>query len=411
MAESVPYNYIVATGVILPDTSGLLSDVQTEYQDVFGSDLVLDPSTPQGVLITAEALSRAAVVANNAQIANQINPNVAGGVFQDAIMALTGVQRTAQTQTQVTNVTVAGVAGTIIPQGSLAQTAAGDQFMTLSQVTIPSGGNTQVNFTSVAYGAIPCAAGALNQVVSSVLGWETVLNSASTSPASTTTLGATTQSDQVARAFRNNTLAFQGVSLAVAITSALYATTGVTSMSFRENYTNQTAVIDGITLKPNSVYACVAGGADTDVAAALLENKSSGCNWNGSTTINLVEPASGQTYPVQFDRPDQIGILVQVNTTNGNVANITQAILDYAAGLVQVTDQNGSMGTLPGFTVGASVSPFDLAAAIVAENPGTYLSNVQISLTSPISFSSNPITIMLNQQAFTQQSYIVVNVA
>jgi hypothetical protein len=405
MVESVPYGYIAPTGVIIPDTSQILTDVTTEYTDVFGSDLVTTPDAPQGVLINAEALARTAVVNNNAAVANQINPNVAGGVFLDAIMALTGEQRTAQTQTQVPNVTVAGVAGTIIPQGSLAQTAAGDQFETLSQVTIPSTGNTLVNFASVAYGAIPCAAGALTQVVSSVLGWETVTN------ATAGTLGATTQSDQAARALRQNTLGFQGVALPVAITSALYNVSGVTSLTFQENVSPNTQVINGITMVGHSIYACVAGGSDTDVAAALLENKSSGCAWNGGTTIDVVEPASGQTYAVQFDRPEQIGILVQVNTTNGNVANITQAVLDYAAGLIQVTDQNGSQGTLPGFVVGASVSPFDIAGAILAENPGTYLSSVQISLTSPISFSSNPISVGLNQQAYTQQSYIIVNVA
>ena len=404
MAESVPYDYVTSNGVVVPDTSGLLSDVQTEYQDVFGADLVVTPDTPQGVLISAEALSRAAVVTNNSAVANQINPNIAGGVFLDAIMALTGMQRTAQTQTQVSNVTVTGVAGTVIPQGSLAQTSAGDQFQTLSNVTIPSTGTTTVNFASVAYGAIPCGIGALTQIVSSVLGWETVNNTTAG------TLGSATQSDQAARALRQNTLAFQGVSLAAAITSALYATAGVTSLTFQENVSANTQTINGISMVAHSIYACVAGGADTDVAAALLENKSSGCAWNGSTTVNVIEPASGQAYAVQFDRPAQVGILINVTTTNGNAADITQAILDYAAGLVQVTDQNGSIGTLPGFVVGASVSPFDIAGAILAENPGTYLKSVQISLTSPISFTSNPITIGVNEQAYTQASYISVNI-
>src|ERR1700750_192022 len=147
-----PYTYVTSTGVIVPDTSQILSDVQTEYREVFGADLVVSPDTPQGVLISAEALARAAVVANNAAVANQINPNVAGGTFLDAIMALTGLQRTAQTQTQVPNVAVAGIAGTVIPEGSLAQTAAGDQFQTLSQVTLDGTGRATVNFASVAYG-------------------------------------------------------------------------------------------------------------------------------------------------------------------------------------------------------------------------------------------------------------------
>ena len=103
----------------------------------------------------------------------------------------------------------------------------------------------------------------------------------------------------------------------------------------------------GISMIQNSIYACVEGGSATDIAAALLENKSSGCAWNGNTTVDVTEPASGQTYAVQFDIPTQVGILVQVTTTNGNAANITQAILDYAAGNI-----NG----LAGFVVGRRVA-------------------------------------------------------
>src|SRR5262249_35563379 len=158
----------------------------------------------------------------NAALASQINPNVAGGVFLDAIMALTGMQRTPATRTLVTNVTLTGIASTVIPAGTLAATSAGDQFQSVSTVTLNPSGTPNVNFQSVQTGPIPCAGSALNTIVSSILGWETVTNNASGTPASVTTLGTTTQSDQAARALRANTLAFQGVSLAEAITSALY---------------------------------------------------------------------------------------------------------------------------------------------------------------------------------------------
>ena len=396
------YNYILPTGVIVSDTSSILAEVQSEYQAAFGTDLIITPDSPQGVLITAETLSRSSVVNNNAVMANLINPNIAGGVALDAIMALTGQQRAAQTQTVVTNVSLAGVPGTVIAQGSQAQTQAGDVFATLSSVTLNSNGIAMVNFGSIAYGPIPCGPNALTMIVSNILGWETVNNNQAGSPASETTLGSTTQSDQSARALRQNTLAFQGVSLAEAITSALYNVSGVTSLSFQENISSNTQTINGISMAPHSIYACVAGGADTDVAAALLENKSSGCAWNGSTTINLVEPSSGQQYAVQFDRPAQIGILINVTISNGNAQNVTQSILDFAAGNIAGFD---------GFIVGADVSPFELSGAIMAENPGVFVSTVATSNLSPINFSSSVIPIGVNQQAYTQQSYINVTIA
>ena len=313
------YTYVEQTGLIVPDTSATLGEVQSEWQQAFGNDLIVTPDTPQGVMISAETIARNNFINNNASVANQINPNYAGGLFLDAIMALTGSQRLAQTPTVVSGVTVSGVAGTTIPAGSQAQTAAGDLFQSTTTVVLPSGGSTTVNFQSVQNGAIPCAANALTTIVSAVLGWETVNNSAAG------VIGTTTHSDQAARAYRKNTLAFQALSLAESITSALYATQGVTSLTFQENVSPNTATINGITMIGHSIYACVNGGTNNAVAAALLENKSSGCAWNGGTTVNVVEPSSGQTYAVSFDRPTQIPILIQATVHNASSAQVIQA--------------------------------------------------------------------------------------
>lgn len=402
------YQYLTATGVIVTDTSDILAAIQAEYRAAFGADLVVTADTPQGVLITAEALARTEVINNNAALANQINPNIAGGVFLDAIMALTGVQRTAATPTVVTNVTLTGVAGTIIAEGAQAKTSAGDIFGTVSQVTLDVSGNGQVDFQSTEEGAIPCAAHELNIIVTAVLGWETVDNSPDSAPASATTLGAITQSDQSARAYRNNTLAFQGVALAEAITSALYNVPGVQSLFFQENVSNSTQTINGISMISHSVYACVNGGTNTDVAAALLENKSSGAAWNGGTTVNVIEPASGQTYAVKFDRPTPVGILVKVTSPNGNEADIIQAVLDYMNGLVSITNQNGTQQTLPGFVVGADVSPFEISSAIVAENPGIYIEKLELGLYPSGPYSTDAIVIGVNEIGYTQQSYVSV---
>lgn len=395
------YQYLEPAGIIIPDTSAILAAVQAEYLAAFGADLVVSADTPQGVLITAETLARTEVVNNNAALANQINPNIAGGVFLDAIGFLTGIQRTQGTPTLVPAVALTGVAGTVIPAGAQAKTAAGDLFASVADTTLDGSGNGSVNFQSVVDGAVPCNTSELNIIVTGILGWETVNN------ATPGTLGTATQSDQAFRAFRNNTLAFQGVSLAAAITSALYNVSGVRSLFFQENVANSTQTINGISMVSHSVYACVQGGANVDVAAALLENKSSGAAWNGGTTVNVIEPASGQTYAVKFDRPSPVNVYIKVTTPNGNDTTIVQSILDYMNGLIEIQNQNGTTQTLPGFTVGADVSAFDIASAIVAENPGIYINTVQLS-TDNISFSTNPVTIGVNQVAFTQGSYISV---
>lgn len=510
-----PYQYLTSNGVIVPDTSQILAGVQTTYQDIFGADLIVTPDTAQGVLITAEAAAEVATVNNNAAIANSINPNLAGGIALDAIIALTNPEgRNVATSTLVSGVLLTGVAGTVIAAGTQAKTSAGDVFASLSSVTLDGSGNATVDFASVVLGAIPCAISTLTILVTSILGWETVTNPVAG------VLGTSTQSDQAARAYRNNTLGFQGVALPTAQTSSLYSVNGVNSLTFIENYnsqpvgmlisvtsgtlagiygmttsgttapsiiigttamnfalSNQTlpspnpwpianfttsanitlsglttqgggnwvstltagniilvqnqssasqnglwvaaagawtrqayntsattilGAISGLSLTANAIYNCVQGGSDVDVAASLLENKSSGAPWNGGTSVSVVEPASGQVYNVLFDRPTIIPFVIKVTTSNGSTANIIQAVLDYA---------NGLINELTGFVIGNDVSPFEIAGAIMAEYPSYFISKVEVSLETSVSYGTVTIPIAVNQVAYTQSSFITVVVA
>ncbi len=393
------YQYIDATGVILTDTSTLLADQTTSYKAVFGADLVTTPDSPAGVLINAEVISETSLINNNAAVGNQINPNISAGTFLDAVGSLLGIQRNPAIQTYVTAVTLAGAAGTVIPANSIAATVAGDKFASLGTVTIGAGGTITVDFQSVEYGPIPCGTSDLNVVVSAVLGWETVTN------ATAGILGSATQSDVGFRAYRNNTLGFQGVALPVAITSALYNVTGVSSVWFQENIAATTQTINDISMEAHSIYAVVNGGAELAVAAALLENKSSGAAWNGDTSVDVVEPASGQTYTVKFDYATPVGISINVISPNGNSTDITNAILAYAAGTVP----NFPLITGSTWGIGGEVSAFEIAAAISAQFPQYLITNVEIKLTAGGSFATTPLQMAVNEIASTSAGEISVS--
>lgn len=391
------YQYLNSTGVIVPDTADILTGVENEFREGFGNDLVTTPDTPQGVLITSETLARDAVVRNNAALANQLNPNIAGGVFLDAICALTALQRIAATRS-VALVQLTGVPSTIIPAGSQARTSVGDIFESTGTVILDGSGNGEVSFRSVEYGPVPAAASAINMIVTAVLGWETVTN------ADGAILGTEEQSDESLRALRRNTLALQGVALPVAITSALYATEGVRSLTFRENIAATTQVIDTITMVAHSIYVCVDGGTDLDVATAILNNKSLGAGYNGGTTVPVVEPASGQTYDVTFDRPTAIPIKARVTIKSGTylvdpVTAIVNSILAYA---------NGDLSSEPGFTVGSDISTFELSGAINRAYPEIFVKKVEITTIAADSYSTALIPIEIDEIATITSGTIFV---
>lgn len=394
------YQYIDDTGVIVPDTSDILTTVQNEYLSVFGQDLIVTASTPQGVLITAETLARDEVVRNNAALANQINPNIAGGIFLDAICALTGLVRSPATFS-IVSCTLTGVPQTVIPQGVTANTMAGDTFQSVAAISLDSSGNATVNFQALVSGPVPALAGQLTQIVNGVLGWETITNAANAA------IGQEQQSDASLRTLREQTLALQGTALPLAITSALYKTQGVQSLSFLENVADTTQTISGISLVAHSIFVCVNGGTDLDVATTILANKSLGCNYNGSTTVNVTEPASGQVYPVQFQRPTAVPILIKATVSVGasvidpDVA-VPQAILDYINGLVPGE---------PGLVVGGDVSPFELAGAINIAYPTIFVSRVEIApvpVSGPPAYATDDITVALNQIATADTGSITV---
>lgn len=374
------YNYINETGVITVDAAVIEQQVQDEFRTIFGSDLVVTPNTPQGMLIEAETLARIAVAENNAKLANQINPNISGGVFLDGVMSLTNPFNRLPALQSTVFVTVSGIAGTVIPAGSLvSETGSGDdfQYYTANELTIPESGSlTNTVFNSVDYGPIPCAVNTLTNIVTPVLGWENVTNVTSA------VLGRLRQSDSEARIYRQNTLATQGASTAQAITSEVLRIGAVRSVSFLENTANSTQTIDGVSMVAKSIYLCVEDpsaadlGTRSEVSAVITGTPGtvipagSQASSNGYIFQTLAEvtiPGGGTLDPVLFQAVQTGQIPVPVNSLT-----------------VIVTPVSG--WTTVNNTITASIGfPSPIAQAIVAKKsagaafnngPGTNISTV-----------------------------------
>lgn len=395
------YNFIVLQGIVTVDAGAVLQAVANEYKTAFGNDLVVPDSlniegasTPQGVLIVTEALARLATANAVATFSNQINPNLAQGVFLDAILALSGLERRAATHSLVT-ATLTGAAGTTIPANSRASVAGtGSVFESVAPATIASDGFVyDVLFRSVEAGAIGAPAGDLNKIESNVLGWDSITNP------DNAVLGQSEMSDVEARQYRNQTLALQGASTAEAIIAGVSAVQGVKSMAFLENSSASPATIENVDLVAHSIYAVVDGGTDLQVAEALVSKKSAGAAYNNTSgqskgipvSQNVIIPFSGQVQTVLFDRPAPINILAHV--TVKVITPVTNPILAVQDALTQYA--NGEIDGLRGLVVGQNVSSFELAGAIATVYPGLYVQQVLISEkpTTPVSSDEIPIEI------------------
>jgi hypothetical protein len=390
------YNYIVNTGVIVPDTSDLKNDVTAEYQEALGSDMNTTAGTPQGRLITAETAARANVVRTNSLTANMFNINLAYGKALDALGAMFGLYREGATSSSVL-ATITGVSGTVIPANSQASTAKGVIFYLENQVTIPESGAIQATFLSQEKGEIACAIGELNKIIDGTFGWETITNEA---PA---VLGTPQESDESFKA-RFPEGIFTGKSLLEDYSSALSKVENLNSSYVYDNYTNEVVTIDGVQIQPHSLYSCVEGGTDEDVAEALFSVKSAGCGYTGNTTVNVKDPVYGNSYAVKFDRPEQvlIDVKVTVNQESAAEADLQQAIIDTI-----LSYASGGISTVQGLKVNVSVSPFEIAGALSCSLSSISVQQVEIAVhEQPLSTAVIPIKV--NQIAVITASNITV---
>lgn len=390
------YTYLDNTGIIITDTADIKEAVQSEYQAAFGADISLEDSTPQGRLIDIETNARTAIIENNAYIANSINFNLASGIILDAWGANFNLTRGAATSSTVT-ATITGVAGTTISAGSQAATNAGDVFYLENNVSIPNGGSVTATFLSLEKGAIPCPVGSLTKIIDGTLGWETINNT------SAATLGVLQESDSSFKQRFYDAGLFGGSSLIEDYKNALMNVANVQSSYVRDNGTNQVETYDTVNIAAHSVYACVDGGNDNDVAYALFTRKSSGSAWTAitgqSVTVDVIDPTYNDTYQVTFNRPDAQQIK----------ANIEMDVTTSAAPDPQTAVKNAVYDYINSLAIGEDVLVLQVANAIVNAVSGVKLTTVEIAKVGGTLSTSN-ITIHINEAAKTQLTNITVTI-
>lgn len=380
---SASYTYVIATGAIAIDTTDLLTDVETEWQNAFGTTLNTDASTPQGTLIASETTARTSVMKNNAELANMQNPNLTYGVYLDAICALLGIDRGTNQSTVASGVEITGDAQTVIAAGSRIKTPNEDIFTLVEAVTIPIGGVTTGIFQSQAYGAIAFPTGSM-EIVDGTIGW----GGASAVAGTTVLSGSTQNTDPQLKNKRNAQLAIQGTSSTDAIFANLLNVPNVTSAMVVENNTGVVGTVNGITFtKPSALWVCVAGTASQSaIAAALYAAHNASCPWdfgaagmgnpvNAPNGVTTPDPTTGlpqtvlYTTPILYDTYINLQVRQSASQAPGAPA-IQAAVLAYAQGL-----ESGE----PGFVMGADVSSFEVSGSVARQYPGLYVKSCMVA--------------------------------
>ena len=249
----------------------------------------------------------------------------------------------------IVNCVCTGLPGTVL-QGvssgnpAMVQSTNGDLFQCLIGGTIPASGTITLQFASVETGEIPVPSNSLTTIYNVVNGWDTVNNPTAG------TVGNDVESRADFEARRKKSLALNASGSLLSVYSHIFNVDGVKDVFVWENDTNSSVTYRGITLGAHSIYICENGASDaSELAEAIYNSKSAGCDTNGTNTCTYVEPVTGVSYTYKYYTPTSTNIYIQINLaediSNDVKAQVREVLLKEFSGDSVVGNEKITIGT------------------------------------------------------------------
>ena len=306
---------ITNVGYVPQSSQDVLQSVQTAYTNTFGSGFILSPSSINGQMIQFN--TEAAIEVENAKTllyGSLYNPNLAYGIWLDSICKFNSINRKAATPSTVA-IVVTGLAGTIIGANSQIISTSGDLFYNKTVIVIGSGGTATATFYSVANGKIPCNAGTINQIVTTVAGWDTANNPADG------VVGTLEESDQNLRNRRKYSLAINSAGSVNSVVAALNENVNILNFGVQENPLDTAQSIQGVTIQPHCIYVSIYANYTNDIKnqiADILFSKRY-CTMQGNTTWSITDSQySYVTFTAKWQTATPTPIRVDISIQNSS---------------------------------------------------------------------------------------------
>lgn len=301
------------TGFDVTEIDDLREQIASEWQKAFKEKdrplLNTDPETPQGQIIDSQVATVNQKDSEVLYLAQQFDPRTAEGRFQNALAEIYFIKRKPAINSYAM-CTINGRAGTQISAGALIESEIdGTQWSLDQDVTIPANETITAKFTCISDGAISASAGTLTKIVTTVTGWDTVTNA-------TAIVGSLEESQSAFEQRRRESVSLNARSTVNAVYANVAQCDGVIAVYAVDNKKNIAETIDNYSLTPHSIFVSVIGGENADIAKAIYDNLSAGCDYNGNTSVDITNEYSGAVETVKFYRPDVFNIYVKVQIQN-----------------------------------------------------------------------------------------------
>ncbi|HAT3920889.1 TPA: hypothetical protein I9Y23_004596 [Kluyvera ascorbata] len=382
---------VTAQGISAPDYQTILDTLTSYYQQIYGSDVYLDPDSKDGQAVALQAL--AIHDANNTAISvyNSYSPATAYGAGLASNVKINGIARKGATNSTV-DLLLTGTAGTTITNGS-AKDANNVVWNLPASVSIGVDGTVTVTATCANTGAVAALAGTITSINTPTRGWTSVTNPTAA------TVGVAVEQDDELRVRQSQSVALPSLTPFDAVDGALANISGVTRHKLYENDTGST---DSNGLPEHSISAIVDGGDVTEIAQTIRGKKGQGVATYGKTSITVPDKY-GNPHIINFSRSTDVPVFVSIELkvftgyTSQIGDQIKQAVADYINSLTigdsVLLSRIYSPANL-GVVSGGNAKYYDITELLIGKSAGSVAAaNITIAYDESASCSTDNVLI------------------
>lgn len=291
-------------GLQLATATELLEDLTEKMKGIYGEDINVDSSTPDGQWLNILVQKGIDVRGLISQLYNSFNPDNTQGALLDQRCALNNVYRKAGTFTTVnvsittnSTVTLQGLDAnynSVDATGYTIQDDAGNRFILANTQTL-SAGTTNVLFRAEQMGEVIVLPNTITTPVTIVLGVVSVNN-----PTSASFVGSDEETDADLKIRRRQSVALGSFGYLNGLQGVLLQLSGVVDAKV---YENDTDVTDENGIPAHSIWVVMDGGNADEIANAIYSKKTPGCGMKGDIIYNITTPAS-MTFTAKWDESE-----------------------------------------------------------------------------------------------------------
>lgn len=392
MAKATDWG-LTDAGFRRPTYAELLDALEYKARELFGSKANLTVRSPLGIFLRIFAWMLNLLFSTLEDVYNSRFIDTAVGASLYNLGRALGL-RLLGAQKAVGYLTFTGENGVEVPEGFLAETTAGMQYVTVSSGVIRDG---EVILPATAVSSGPdsnTAEETITTITNPKLGIKSVTN---VKPFEG---GRNTETDAEFRERYYKSVDFAGgVNIDAIIAEVYESVEAVIAVTGEENDTDFESASG---LPPHSFEVVAYGGLDEEIAKAIFRRKAAGIQTFGNTTVAVLG-VSGQTFNISFSRPTPVKVWVRVTDLVTDRHFPLDGVEQIKRSLVSFIGGN----TRGGLNIGQDVILVALPTEVL-KVPGVVDFNLQISPDGEI-FGWGNIEIAARQKAVIEESMVSVS--